>query len=69
MAKQNKKDNGSTAYLTPAEIISVRRHVYTFGTQEEAAKSLNISKGTLIRILGMGKGSPATIEKVRAAIN
>lgn len=54
--------------LTKDEFASLKKYSKGFRTIVECAETIGISREVLDRLLVVGSGSPATIEKVRSAL-
>lgn len=54
--------------LTKDEFASLKKFAKSFRTIVECAETIGISREVLDRLLVVGSGSPATIEKVRSAL-
>ena len=54
--------------LTPDEIRALKVYRKNFITDVDCAEAIGISRESFIRVNILGKSSPATVEKIRAAI-
>ncbi len=54
--------------LTPVEVKSLKNYRKRFHTEIECAEAIGISRVVLNRVIHLGSGSEATIEKIRTAI-
>lgn len=59
----NKKKK--SVLLRPEELKELKKHYKTFHTDTDFSEDMEIGRSTLMRVLILGSGSEATIQKIR----